>query len=56
MQQEAVKLASIVSDRVTAHDSLTWCPTSIIVPNTVPTMTNCEIIIIWISLHLYHGL
>ena len=39
-----VKLASIVSDRITAHGSLTWCPTPIIVPNTAPTMTNCEII------------
>ena len=39
-----VMLASIVSDRITAHGSLTWCPTPIIVPNTAPTMTNCEII------------
>ena len=41
---DSVKLASIVSDRITAHGSLTWCPTPLSVPGTVPTILSCEII------------
>ena len=43
-RHDSATIISIVSDRITAHNSLTWRPTPIIVPNTAPTMTNCEII------------
>ena len=51
-RHDSATIISIVSDRITAHNSLTWRPTSIIVPNTVPTMTNCEIIKVYYRLDI----
>ena len=45
-------IIAIVSDRITAHNSLTWHPTRIIVPNTVLTITNCEIIKVYYCLDI----
>ena len=49
---DSATIISIVSDRITAHNSLTWRPTPIIVPNTIPTMTNCEIIKVYYRLDI----
>ena len=51
-RHDSATIISIVSDRITAHNSLTWRPTPIIVPNTVPTMTNCEIIKVYYRLDI----
>ena len=49
---DSVKLASIVSDRITAHGSLAWCPTPLSVPGTVPTILSCEIIKVYYLLDI----
>ena len=61
---DSVKLASIFSDRITAHDSLTWCPTVLLLLlylflgqyQQYLVVKLLKYIIVWISLHLYHGL